>query len=107
MLHACGTHLLLLSLLGKVTLLQAYSPQKVSEVAKQCDDAEAHICHDGHVHGRLLIGLLARLPGARPIPSAVSLYKNRGHIYYERYGWNLGQSQRTFLYLRPQDHMMN
>lgn len=59
---AYWTCLLFLSLLGEVTLLQANGSQEISEVAKESDDAEAQVRHHGHVHGRLLEGLLLVLP---------------------------------------------
>lgn len=74
------TYLLFLSLLGHVALLQAHGAEKVSEVAKQGDDAKAHVCHDGDVHGRLLKDLMPE-PLGRPCgpcgPGAVLLHGRR------------------------------
>lgn len=71
------TCLLFLSLLGKVALLQANGSQEISEVAKQSDNAKAQVRHHGHVHGRLLKGLLLVLPGGGTSSRDISLLKER------------------------------
>lgn len=71
------TCLLFLSLLGEVALLQANGSQEISEVAKQSDNAVAHVRHHGHVHGRLFKGLLLVLPGGGAGPRDISLFKER------------------------------
>lgn len=71
------TCLLFLSLLGEVALLQANGSQEISEVAKQSDDAKSQVRHHGHVHGRLLKGLLLALPGGGSCPRDISLLKER------------------------------
>lgn len=71
------TCLLFLSLPGEVALLQANGSQEISEVAKQSDDAVAHVRHHGHVHGSLLKGLLLVLPGGGTGPRDISLLKER------------------------------
>lgn len=72
------THLLLFSFLGDVALLDAHGSQEVPEVAEQGDDAVAYVGHDGHVHGRLLKGLMPGVPlGADTDPRAMFLLNNR------------------------------